>query len=164
MKYECFGFQDYIIGLHRIDVPNFFRNIFRETDIKYRDEANPDPTQKKKNEQEGKSGKKVQKLIVLSNCLLIHLRLGTSVVDYGLLVVRGIIFDSLQIVDVMKTCNSQLGSAVINLVMFNISMFQPESFVRSWQWNNAWYLAQERPIYPMGFKEAVLDRGLPLRY
>jgi len=40
---------------------------------------------------------------------------------------------------------------------------KPESFVRSWQWNNAWYLAQERPIYPMGFKEAVLDRGLPLR-
>ena len=66
-----------IIGLHRIDVLNSFRTIFRETDIKFRDEANPDPTQKKKNEQEGKSGKKVQKLIVLSNCLLIHLRIGT---------------------------------------------------------------------------------------
>ena len=43
-----------IIGLHRIDVLNSFCTIFRETDIKYRDEANPDPAQKKKNEQEGK--------------------------------------------------------------------------------------------------------------
>lgn len=37
---------------------------------------------------------------------------------------------------------------------------KPESFVRSWQWNNSWYIAQNRPIYPIGMKDAVLRRGI----
>ena len=55
MVVEITCFQGYkIIGLRRVDVLNSFCTTFREIDIKYRDEANPDPTQKKKNEQEGK--------------------------------------------------------------------------------------------------------------
>ncbi len=30
---------------------------------------------------------------------------------------------------------------------------QPESYVRNWQWNNAWYLNQERPVQNLGLKE-----------
>ena len=41
-------------------------------------------------------------------------------------------------------------------------LFQPQSFIRSWQWNNAWYLAQERPVWPLGFKESILKRGMAL--
>ena len=41
--------------------------------------------------------------------------------------------------------------------------FQPEAFVRNWQWNNSWYIAQERPIYQFGMKEAVMRRGIPLQ-
>ena len=36
---------------------------------------------------------------------------------------------------------------------------KPDSFVRSWQWNNAWYLAQERPVYPLGLASALEERG-----
>ena len=39
---------------------------------------------------------------------------------------------------------------------------KPDSFVRSWQWNNAWYLAQERPVYPLGLAAALEQRGIPL--
>jgi len=39
---------------------------------------------------------------------------------------------------------------------------KPESFVRSWQWNNAWYLGQERPVYPLGMAEALQERGVPV--
>jgi len=39
---------------------------------------------------------------------------------------------------------------------------KPESFVRSWQWNNSWYIAQLRPVYPIGMKEAVERRGIPV--
>ena len=30
--------------------------------------------------------------------------------------------------------------------------------MRSWQWNNAWYIAQERPIYPIGMKVGFLSK------
>ena len=39
---------------------------------------------------------------------------------------------------------------------------KPDSFVRSWQWNNAWYLGQERPVYPLGMASALEQRGIPL--
>ena len=39
---------------------------------------------------------------------------------------------------------------------------KPDSFVRTWQWNNAWYLAQERPVYPLGLASALEERGIPL--
>ena len=39
---------------------------------------------------------------------------------------------------------------------------KPDSFVRSWQWNNAWYLGQERPVYPLGMGDALEQRGIPL--
>ena len=39
---------------------------------------------------------------------------------------------------------------------------KPESFVRSWQWNNAWYLGQERPVYPLGMAQVLEERGIPL--
>ena len=45
------------------------------------------------------------------------------------------------------------------ILTVNIEMyvfFQPESFVRSWQWNNSWYIAQLRPVYPIGMKVTLL--------
>lgn len=39
---------------------------------------------------------------------------------------------------------------------------KPESFVRNWQWNNAWYLGQERPVENLGLKEALLERNIPV--
>jgi len=37
---------------------------------------------------------------------------------------------------------------------------KPEAYVRSWQWNNAWYISQERPVTKIGMKEALSERNI----
>jgi len=37
---------------------------------------------------------------------------------------------------------------------------KPEAFVRSWQWNNAWYISQERPVTNIGMKESLQERNI----
>lgn len=39
---------------------------------------------------------------------------------------------------------------------------KPQSFVRNWQWNTAWYLNQERRVLNMGMKEALEERRIPV--
>jgi len=39
---------------------------------------------------------------------------------------------------------------------------KPQAYVRNWQWNNAWYLNQERRVWGMGMKEALSDRDIPV--
>jgi len=41
-------------------------------------------------------------------------------------------------------------------------MKKPQAYVRNWQWNNAWYLNQERRVWGMGMKEALADRDIPI--
>jgi len=41
-------------------------------------------------------------------------------------------------------------------------MKKPQAYVRNWQWNNAWYLNQERQVWGMGMKEALADRNIPV--
>jgi len=38
---------------------------------------------------------------------------------------------------------------------------KPEAFMRNKDWNNLWYLGQERPVVNIGFKEALEQRGVP---
>ena len=37
-----------------------------------------------------------------------------------------------------------------------------DRFVRNWQWNNAWYLNQERKVFDIGQKAAAEARGIPV--
>jgi len=39
---------------------------------------------------------------------------------------------------------------------------KPQSHVRDWQWNNAWFLSQERPVKNIGFKTALEERNIPV--
>ncbi|XP_023338810.1 uncharacterized protein LOC111709391 [Eurytemora carolleeae] len=39
---------------------------------------------------------------------------------------------------------------------------KPQSYVRNWQWNNSWYLQQERPVKNYKIKEALLERSIPV--
>jgi len=40
---------------------------------------------------------------------------------------------------------------------------KPQSFIRSWQWNNSWYLNQERRIYDRWqWKSALEERNIPI--
>lgn len=39
---------------------------------------------------------------------------------------------------------------------------KPQSFVRNWQWNNNWYLQQERRVFNIGMKEALTGRSVPV--
>jgi len=38
---------------------------------------------------------------------------------------------------------------------------KPEAFVRGWQWNNAWYISQDRPVTKIGMKESLMERNIP---
>ena len=33
--------------------------------------------------------------------------------------------------------------------------------MRGWQWNNAWYISQERPVTNIGMKESLQQRNIP---
>ena len=33
--------------------------------------------------------------------------------------------------------------------------------MRGWQWNNAWYISQDRPVTKIGMKEALNERNIP---
>jgi hypothetical protein len=37
-----------------------------------------------------------------------------------------------------------------------------QAYVRNWQWNNSWYLQQERPVNNYKIKEALVERGIPV--
>jgi len=37
---------------------------------------------------------------------------------------------------------------------------KPESYIRSWQWNNLWYISQERPVTNIGMKETLQERNI----
>ena len=33
--------------------------------------------------------------------------------------------------------------------------------MRGWQWNNAWFISQERPVTNIGMKESLQQRNIP---
>lgn len=37
---------------------------------------------------------------------------------------------------------------------------KPEAFVRGWQWNNSWFISQERPVVNIGMKESLEQRSV----
>jgi len=39
---------------------------------------------------------------------------------------------------------------------------KPQAYVRNWQWNNAWYLNQERKVNSLGMREALAERDIPI--
>lgn len=39
---------------------------------------------------------------------------------------------------------------------------KPQSFVRNWQWNNAWFLNQERKVKNIGMRQALEKRGISI--
>jgi len=41
-------------------------------------------------------------------------------------------------------------------------IIKPDSFVRSWQWNTAWYLNQDRKIINLGMKESLMERNMEI--
>jgi len=39
---------------------------------------------------------------------------------------------------------------------------KPHAYLKSWQWNNAWFISQERPVTKIGLHESLQERNIPL--
>ena len=59
--------------------------------------------------------------------------------------------------EIISIANMKLSQVLLRKRKMNT---KPESYIRSWQWNNLWYISQERPVTNIGMKETLQERNI----